>query len=333
MDTAKQMRDIRERVNGYKLSQVLITVESLGIFAALSSGATNICELANRVGVSAERLAVLLNVLVAAGLLSRQGDTYGFSEGGSILNTNDANCQNGYIRYAANVRDRWLDLPKAVRDASAAKPNFNAITGANPQVALSFAEAMDANAKPQAEFIAQRYDFQDARILDVGAGAGTYSLTVGKKYPGSSGILMELPSMANITESFVQRASLRGRFQVVGRDYRDTFPNGGFSDVFVFAVVHQEPDANVLSLFRKAYDSLRAGGRLFVTSFFLDESRTAPPFSVMFAAEMLVMVPTGKVYTHVEIHGLLEQAGFPRIDRVDDIPGPATLYIASVLKN
>lgn len=43
---------------------------------------------------------------------------------------------------------------------------------------------------------------------------------------------------------------------------------------------------------------------------------------------MLINTEKGKAYTHSEIQELMEKSQFKEIKRVDEISGPATLYIA-----
>ena len=42
---------------------------------------------------------------------------------------------------------------------------------------------------------------------------------------------------------------------------------------------------------------------------------------------MLANTQNGKVYTHCEIKKMLENSKYSNIERIDEIPGPATLYI------
>ena len=44
---------------------------------------------------------------------------------------------------------------------------------------------------------------------------------------------------------------------------------------------------------------------------------------------MLANSKNGKVYTHNEIKKLFKDSNFSNIERIDDIPSPATLYIAN----
>lgn len=48
---------------------------------------------------------------------------------------------------------------------------------------------------------------------------------------------------------------------------------------------------------------------------------------MQFAVEMIASSKNGKVYTHSEIKELLKNSNFSSIERIDEIPSPATLYL------
>jgi SAM-dependent methyltransferase len=325
----EQIKEIRGKVNGYKLSQVIMTAEELGIFRSIGQGNTELHEIAADLGVPSDELSLLLNVLASSRLLQKNGLQYTVAEDFSTLNPNHPASQNGYIRYAKEVRDRWLELSTAVRNNQVAEKNFREITGVDEDATEAFMAAMHANAQSQAVYISQNYNFDDHHILDVGAGTGIYSIKVVEDHVGSSATLFELPEVVPVTMKYVEASSVSERLDVMPGDYHRQLPEGVFDDIFLFAVIHQEAKEKALALLQKLYSNLKPGGRLFLTSFFLDDDRIGPPFSVMFAVEMLVMVPNGKAYTHKKVKELLEQAAFSNVDRVDAIPGPATLYVAT----
>ena len=62
--------------------------------------------------------------------------------------------------------------------------------------------------------------------------------------------------------------------------------------------------------------------------FTLNENKTSPEFAVQFAVEMLINTNKGKVYTYSEIENLIKKNNFKDIQKVDKLPGPATLYVA-----
>lgn len=324
----EQIKEIRGLVNGYKSSRVLMAAEELGVFAALAEQTRALEDVARSVGTPVERLRALLDVMVGVGVLTKDDGRYSIANEFSTLNPEHPAAQNGYIRYAREVSQRWESLAAAVRSNEPAQRNFEAITGADKKTAKAFADAMNANAKTQAAFLAREFEFAGHAILDVGAGAGTYSIEVGRHSDDARAVLLEVPEMVPITKEFVNSAGLSSRLEVIGGDYRKRLPTGEFDDIFLFAVLHQEGETEARELLSRCKRVLRQGGRLFLTSFFVDDSRTGPPFAAMFGVEMLVMVPTGRVYSLTEAKELVKDAGFADVAVRGDIPGPATLIVA-----
>ena len=81
-----QIAKFRSLINGYKISQILMSLEKLGVFEVMGKGVTNISEIASRTGVGIPKLAPLLNAVVHYELLSKNGDEYAFTEDAVILN-------------------------------------------------------------------------------------------------------------------------------------------------------------------------------------------------------------------------------------------------------
>ncbi len=327
----KQIAAIRSAVNGYKLSQVLMTVEELGVFSALSVQPLPLELLGATVSCPPSRLQPLVDALVAHGFLARGSEGYSIASGFSTLDVGHPASQLGYLRYASTVSGKWKRLGDAARATTVAEENFAGITGGDAAHTEAFTAAMHANAAPQVAFLRRNFDFAGRSILDVGGGRGTYSVAAAKEWPACSAEILDLPSVAELAKEAVQEEGVSANCSVILGDYLSTLPNGPYDDVFLFAVIHQHSSEETLRLLTEIRRRLRPGGRLLLSSFFLDDDRTSPPFSVMFAIEMLVMVPDGRVYTHSELEQLLKKAGFSDPpERRDDVPGPATWYIAHV---
>ena len=321
-----QISKFKSLVNGYKISQVIMSAERLGVFAAMSAGLSDISDIAAQVSCHSERLAPLLNALVHYELLNKVGDQYSFAEDAAIINPSHPAAQNGYVRFSEDVRDKWVNLVDIARETTTG--DLGRVTGKNLDETRNFISAMHANGVPQAKFISEKYDFSSRRIIDLGAGSGVYSLTAGERYATSSGVLVELPGVAEITHEYLNISNARERFSVLAGDYHVDLPDEQFDDVFMFAVAHQESCECLGTLLKRVKLSMLPGGRLFLTSFFLEESRTSPQFPALFSVEMLVMSGSGRVYTFGEIESALSGADFS-FQKVDSIPGPATLYVAS----
>lgn len=323
----KQIANFRSIINGYKISQIIMTLERYNVFSVIASGTNNLQDIAVKVSVPEDKLAPLLNSVVHYELLSKNGDTYSFTEDSIVLNPTHPASQNGYIHFSENIRDKWIDLSeKLIEDEVSVLDN---ITGGNIKETRNFISAMHVNAIPQANYIAKNYDFTEHNILDIGAGSGVFSSVIGNQYEDSTGILFDLSGVAPITKEYISDANLGLRFSVESGDYHKGLSEGRFTDVFLFAIIHQESKSNLHELLSKVRTKLKSGGRLFLTSFFLEESRTSPIFPTLFSVEMVVMHESGHVYTFSEIETAIVKAGFT-YERVDEMPGPATLYVASL---
>lgn len=325
MKIKEQAKKFKEMINSYKLTYIIISANNIKLFDCLDNKGKTLAQIARKLNLEEGKIEPILNALTFYKIISKTNDTYYLKEYNEVLNKNSEYNQLGYINFAETVIKKYQNLENAIKNEGVSTNNFKQLT---EKEAESFMKGMDANAITQAKFIAENYDFNNHKILDVGAGAGTYSITVAKKYETVTGKMIDLPEMVKIQNKRINQEGLQGRMISESYDYNSNFPTENYEDVFLFAVIHQEPENNVKKLLENIYTVLKPNGRLFLTSFFLNEDKISPEFSVQFAIEMLINTEKGKAYTHNEIQKLINKSNFKEIERVDEIPGPATLYIA-----
>ena len=326
MNIKEEISNFKSMVNSYKLTSLIITANNIGIFDSLNENAKNLEQIAKEIKIPSNRIEPILNGLVFNKIIEKNEIGYYLTEYKDVLLKDSKFNQTGYIDFAQTVMGKYNNLENAIKDNNFSFNNFKDLT---EKQAENFMKGMQANAVPQAEYIASKYNFENHNILDIGAGAGTYLITVSKKYQSIKGKMIDLPQVSKIQNRNIEREHLKDRLVSVSCDYNTDFPKENYDDVFLFAVVHQEPEENVRNLLDNIYNVLKSNGRLFLTSFFLNDDKISPEFSVQFAIEMLANSKNGKVYTHNEIKKLLKDSNFKNIERIDDIPSPATLYIAN----
>lgn len=326
MNIKEEISNFKSMVNSYKLTSLIITANNIGIFDSLNENAKNLEQIAKEIKIPSNRIEAILNGLVFNKIIEKNEIGYYLTEYKDVLLKDSKFNQTGYIDFAQIVMGKYNNLENAIKDNNFSFNNFKDLT---EKQAENFMKGMQANAVPQAEYIASKYNFENHNILDIGAGAGTYLITVSKKYQSIKGKMIDLPQVSKIQNRNIEREHLKDRLVSVSCDYNTDFPKENYDDVFLFAVVHQEPEENVRNLLDNIYNVLKPNGRLFLTSFFLNDDKISPEFSVQFAIEMLANSKNGKVYTHNEIKKLLKDSNFKNIERIDDIPSPATLYIAN----
>lgn len=325
MEIKEQTKKMKEMINGYKLTYLIMSANNIGLFNILDDKGKTLTQIAMELNLEEDRIEPILNGLTFHKIISKNRDSYYLEEYNEVLNKNSEYNQLGYIQFAETIIKRYENLENAIKNKETATNSFKDLTEKDAE---SFMQGMNANAINPSKFIAENYDFDNRTILDVAAGAGTYSITVAKKYKNVTAKMIDLPEMVKIQNKRIHQEGLEDRLTSETYDYNINFPTGNYDDVFLFAVVHQEPEEQVRKLLDNIYKVLKPNGRLFLTSFFLNEDKISPEYSVQFAIEMLINTEKGKAYTHNEIQSLIKKSQFKEIERVNEIPGPATLYIA-----
>lgn len=324
MDIKEEISSFKSMINSYKLTNLIIVANNLGIFNCLSENNKSTEEISKELGLINDRIEPILNALVFHRIISKNEKGYYLDEYKNVLLKDSKFNQTGYINFAQTIIEKYNKLEEAIKSEDLSIKNFETLTD---KQAENFMKGMQANAIPQAEYIASKYNFENHSILDIGAGAGTYLITVSKKYKTVIGKMIDLPQVSKIQNMNIEKEDLQSRLKSVSCDYNNDFPKEKYDDIFLFAVVHQEPKENVKKLLDNIYTALKPNGRLFLTSFFLNDDKISPEFSVQFAVEMIASSKNGKVYTHSEIKELLKNSNFSSIERIDEIPSPATLYL------
>lgn len=115
-----------------------------------------------------------------------------------------------------------------------------------------------------------------ARVADIGAGTGLYTLLFAEKV-GPDGVVYAVDIAPRFLTLINQRADdlgLEGVVSVLGRTDSITLPAESVDVVFIADTYHyfDEPSA----MMRSIHEALRPGGRLYVVDFDLDENGPPP---------------------------------------------------------
>src|SRR6266496_4140805 len=79
---------------------------------------------------------------------------------------------------------------------------------------------------------------------------------------------------------------------------------------------------------RKLFARLKSGGTIAIAEWLVDDDRTKPLPSLMFAVQMLVNTEKGDTFSFNEIKSWLQEAGFKKV-QVLQAPGPSPLILAT----
>lgn len=312
-----------QMIRGYMPSRCILTALELDIFTAVGEGA-NAEQIGTKIHADARAASMLLNALVALGLLTKSRDVYSNTPEAArfFIQGSRDNHRNGLL-HTANIWHRWSTLTDAVRLGTCIPINL----GGTPEWTTHFIAGMDRNAKSRAPFLVQVLGTAGVRrILDLGGGSGAYSIAYAKASSEVRCEILDLPQVVPLTTDYIKKAGVSCQVSVRSGDMLTDNLGSGYDIILLNAICHMFSEEQNQQLFRRARQALAPNGRLVVQDFILNGDKTAPLHAALFSLNMLVGTDHGASYSETEYSGWMKNAGFEEISRIK-LPGPSDLIV------
>jgi predicted O-methyltransferase YrrM len=317
--------DLARLASGHAEARILQTAVSLGIFDALGTRSQDASIIASSLQIDPRATELLLNALVAMGLLDKKAQSFSLNPiSSTYLIRSSPQYFGGMVLFESSLWNCWGLLERAIRSGEPTRaPNMYQD---DPEETERFMYAMHSlvEARGDAKILTEKLDLSGVReLIDIGSGPGTYPVYFCRKYPGLRATVFDLPGTLRITERFVQAAGLENRISLVSGDYRvDPIP-GRYQAVFLSNIIHAESDEVNCALMEKVYSCLERGGRIVIKDHILDDTRTHPLVGAIFSLLMLLTTEYGRCYSFSEVKRWLEKASFKRVCEIS-LPHPLT---------
>ncbi|HEX9442801.1 MAG TPA: methyltransferase [Candidatus Binatia bacterium] len=313
---------------GYAEARAIQAAVEIGLFDALEDS-KDAEDVARTIHCDPRATELLLDALVAIGLMAKKGSFYSLTEtSAAYLLKSAPKYLGGMIRFDASLWECWGGLEAALRTGKPARPPD--VYQGDKAETERFIGAMDSlvRARGDAEavlrYLDDRLDLSEvSELLDVGSGPATYPIAFCRKHVSLRAAIFDLPATLKVTEGFVRAANLSDRIKLVPGDYRSDAIPGRYQLAFLSNIIHGEGPEENQRLMAKLYGSLEKGGSLVIKDHILDDSRTGPASGAVFSLLMLLTTAQGRCYSFTEAKGWLEKAGFREI-RETRLPAPLT---------
>lgn len=297
---SEKAKELRRLWGGFWSSRVLITANNLEIFEHLKKPAGP-GEVARAAGTSERGTGILLDALAGLGLVTKEKGRYKNTPSTSRLLVRGSSLYQGdIIRHADGLWRNWSDLDEVVRTGRPSRRDSNHqafILGMHNLAVLKVKEVLRA------------VNLRGVKTaLDFGGGPGTYAMEMARR--GVSVTLFDTPETIKVAKK-VARGQKGIRFRE--GDFLVDGIGRGYDLILISQIFHAFSEEENLSLLAKCRAALNAGGRLVAHEFLLDEDRTRPPQSALFAVNMLVNTDGGRCYTPEEMKGWLASTGLRNV--------------------
>jgi len=324
--------DLQQSINGFRESRALLTAIELDVFTALHAVAgagagVDAGALAERIGADPRAVGMLLNALVALGVLEKRDGVFRNTPvSGRYLVEGGEHDSRAALLHTANLWHRWSTLTDCVRQGTSVTPGRQ--RDIEDEWTTSFIAAMHKNASFRAPQVIQAMGLEGVRrVLDIGGGSGAYSIAFAQAKPDLAAEILDVGGVVPIALRHIAAAGVADRVSTRVGDLRTDDYGSGFDLVFVSAICHMlSPDEN-LDMLRRCHAALAAGGRVVIQDFVLNPDKAGPKTGALFALNMLVGTRAGSSYSGDEYAQWLEETGFADIRRIG-LPGPTGLVVA-----
>ncbi|MFH1725419.1 MAG: methyltransferase [Elusimicrobiota bacterium] len=314
---------IGELVVAYRAAKALFAAASLNCFDVVASGCHGLDAISRSMGTKKRPTEVLLDALAATGFLRKDGRGYhnsSISERYLVQGKPDYLGDN--MRYQDLLWGNWGRLGHVLRSGRVETPLDKLLSRAGGSFVRDYIRGMSNIAQKPAQAVAERIPLRRAqRLLDVGAGPGTFTRALLARHPGMRATVLDLPKTLRLTRRFLaaeiaaKRVTLRS-----GSYHKDSFGRGRYDLVLLSHVTHDEGERENRRLLAKACAALRPGGCVAIHDFMLKRDGIRPRFAALFSLHMLVSTRAGRVYKEKEYKDWMRQAGLGGIRKWDICP-------------
>jgi SAM-dependent methyltransferase len=303
------------------------------VFDSLEDGAKTAEQVAEKTGASARALRILMNALIGLGLLKkdRQAKYSLTPESAAFLLSKNPGTHAGFFgTIAPNIISRWLRLSDIVREGRPTVAVNQETEGT--EFFSQLVENIIPLSYPSAQRLADHLKLAKAkneiRALDIGAGSGIWGIALTQKSPQVRVTAVDWAGMIPTTKRITQKFGVGARFNYIEGDMLEANFGTGYDIVTLGHILHSEGEDRSRKLLAKTFRALKSGGTVAIAEWLVNDDRTKPLPSLMFAVQMLVNTEKGDTFSFNEIKGWLEEAGFKKVRKLG-APGPSPLILAT----
>ncbi|TCO62043.1 methyltransferase [Actinocrispum wychmicini] len=324
-----------ELITAHSVSAALHAVAQLRLADAFD-GETSYTDLAEKTGSVPDVLLRLLRFLVAQGVVAESAPgRFALTDMGAYLRTDrvESLFAVALLHAGPHHQRRWAALADKVRPAtgeqSAPQPAPAASPGAGggnpfnmpPEIAAVFQQAMTFFTRSTAQAIVDGYDFAGVRaVFDVGGGHGTLLATLVEALPDISGVVFDLPEVAERAAQQFAAQGVGERLTAVGGDFFQHVPAGG--DLYLLKnVLHDWDDEQATQILARCRQAMTPGHRLLIAESVMPDTLSGSLASRLAAmGDLNMLLNGGRERTLPEYSKLLSEAGFRQTRLVPIVP-------------
>jgi hypothetical protein len=316
------------------ISHIVHAAAKLNLADLLAQGPKTADALAGPTATHAPSLYRLMRTLSSLGILTEDAThRFALTPLGEALKTGAPGSARAAILTLAN--ETWVrGVAQLMYSVQTGKSGFEKMLGMpvfdwlakNPEEASLFSQTMVGVHGGEPPAVAAAYDFSGLKtIVDVGGAMGDLLTTIVGRYPGTRGILYDLPHVVRDAPSLIQARGLAERVTIEPGSFFDKVPAGG--DAYLLShVIHDWSEEQCLTILGNCRRAMNPNTRMLIIEMVLPPGDTPHPGKLL---DMMMLVgPGGQERTAEEYEALLAKADL-RLTRVVPTESPVSVVEAT----
>lgn len=310
---------------GMPTARAVGVAQRLGVFAALADGASDVDGLAARLGVQAEPLRMLLDLMAGAGLLDHGAGRYSLNaEGRRWLDPASPTYVGTFVEHSLEYWDWWGRLEEVVRQGTSAGLMREHDAAPEDPIWELYIRGQYELARLSAGEVAKAIPVRSGALsaLDVAGGHGWFSAALCARHAGLRATVLDLPGSARVGRKIMRETGMDGKVSHVEGDMLSDDLGGPHDVALTFSILHHLTPEQRDLLLGRLHASLAPGATLAILDMFRpDPGARRVASGAIFQLFFHVTSGSG-VLSDEELREHLRRAGFsePKRRSVRSIP-------------
>jgi hypothetical protein len=303
-------------INGYRVTQAIHVVASLGIADLLKDGPRTSDDIAAATATRPDAMYRLLRALAAENIFEEHPRrSFGLTPLGELLRTDRPDSLASWAVFVCGTSQwqGWANLEYSVRTGESGTEKALGMSSweyraQNPEATAIFDRAMTSLSRMTASAVVEAYDFSQFRtVADIAGGHGALLAAILNAFRRVRGVLFDQPHVVAGADELIRASGVGDRIDVIAGSFFEQVPP---ADAYVLQhILHDWDDAASLEILRTIRRAAPDRAHLLVI-----ERLLGPPnqgaeakFSDL---NMLVALGGGRERTVEEFDELLSASGF-----------------------
>jgi hypothetical protein len=318
------INNLLEIIYSYQKSRVLLTACELDIFSVIGTDSKLSDEIAFQIDADKSATHKLLDSLCSMNLLEKKNNSYSNTIVSLRFLDKSKPEYISIMGWNNLLWNKWNNLTDCVKKGTT--QNFINIQELSGNDLATFIDSIHWRSFLLAPDVVKliRLD-KTFKMLDLG-GIGDYALEFVQSKPDLMATIVTYPNIAPFAIENIKEHRATEQINVISGDYMNCDIGSGYDLVFLSFVLSMNTIWENIDLARKAYDSLKHGGKIVIQDYLLNDSRTGPDYNALYPLEMLVSSKSGDALTSSDVWIILKEAWFHKIEKEETEFGTSLVY-------